>query len=63
MTITAPLPATLTDESAFLALDGPHDQRIRELRMIIELCDGHPTDEAAALSAEAQDYLNEQLGG
>jgi len=60
---TAAFPATLTAESAFLALDGPHDQRIRELRTIIKLCSGHPTDEAAALSAEAQDYLDEQLGG
>jgi len=62
MTNTA-FPATLTAESAFLALDGPHDQRIRELRMIIELCSNHLTDEAASLSAEAQDYLDEQLGG
>lgn len=56
---TAPLPDGLFPESAEQALNGPIDQRIRELRAMASACEEWGTTEAKELAMEAAEYLSE----
>lgn len=54
-----PYPPGRSGISASEALDGPREQKIRDLESIIEECEGWGTDEATALADEAREYLAE----
>lgn len=54
------LPEGLTPESAYGANDGPDEQCRADLRAIIKACDGWPTEAAARLKAEAEEFLAER---
>ena len=56
------LPEGLTAESAYYAMDGPRDQRIAQLKGIIDALEDWENVEAVALRQEAEEYLDDVEG-
>lgn len=56
------LPENLTPESVFYSLDGPIEQKIRDLKRIKCLCEGIESIEVIHLLNEANESLSELEG-
>jgi hypothetical protein len=55
----SPYPVGYGPESAYYCLDGPLEQRIQKLEILISDCENWGTDEAEDLIEEAKEYLEE----